>query len=223
MINLTKKEFFSILIAVIISWFVIGFSEKLTFDFLIIIIPLIIIPINIFSKKIAGEHFGIAVEHKLWEFSRYGWYERSKLKKEFPIGAFLPFILSFLSLGLIKCFLILQFDSKNIPQKRILKKSGRIRKTEMNESDIAFTSAAGFYSLLLLFLFSVIIYFILKSNLSFDLNIFLKIAKYSIYYGIWNLLPISQLDGSRLFYGSRFIYFMTLVIYIIALIFALTI
>ena len=42
------------------------------------------------------------------------------------------------------------------------------------------------------------------------------LAKYSIYFGIWNLLPIGQLDGTKIFFGTTVLWFFLAIIYTIS-------
>jgi len=201
---LTKKELVWMIIVIIIMEFIILFPLPEKMNILIILVPIIIIFTSVFAKKIASGFFNIKIEHKIWEFQRYGFYRRSILKKPFPIGLIFAILLSIISLGMIRSFLFLQFESENIPEKRILKKRGLKRKLEINDSDLGLTAAWGFYSLLVLALIGSIIKFP-------------DLARYSIFYGIWNLLPVGQLDGTKLFFGSLFNWIMLVVFYIIAL------
>jgi len=206
--NLTKKECVWIIIAIIIA----GFIIELTPDFLLsyqgFIWAAIIILTSVFIKKIASAHYSIKIEHKIWHFQRWGWYERSKLKKPFPIGLILPFFLTILSLGFIKPFTLLQFEAENLPKKRALKKRGAYRYSEINESDLAFTAAWGFWALIILAIIGVLI----KQP---------ALTRYSIFYGIWNLLPISNLDGIKLFFGSLINWIILAVVYLVGLIIVL--
>lgn len=199
-----KKEILWIIISIIIFGFIIGFSLKPTYSYNVFLISFIIISINILTKKFASKYFNVIIEHKIWEFQRWGWYKRSKFKKPKPIGLILPFFLSFLSLGAIKIMTFLQFNGKP-SKKRILKKRGRVRQSKINESDLAFISAWGFYALLLIAIIGAI----------FKIP---QLTKYSVYYGIWNLLPLSELDGSKLFFGSFFNWCLLAIIYIVSLV-----
>ena len=186
---LTKKEIIWIIIAILIMGFIIELTPELKLSLIGMLWAAIIILTSVLTKKIAANHFNIRIEHKILFWQRWGWYERSKFKKPIPIGLILPFFLSILSLGIIKPFVLLQFNAENLPKKRALKKRGTYRYSEINDSDLAFTAAWGFWALIAL---AIIGYFISQPELT----------KYSIYYGIWNLIPISNLDGTKLFFGS---------------------
>ena len=92
---------------------------------------------------------------------------------------------------MIKPFTLLQSDYENLMKRRIRRRRGEsdYRRVEENETDPAFTVAWGFLALLILALIATII----KQP---------ELAKYSIYYGIWNLIPFGGLDGMKLFFGS---------------------
>lgn len=126
------------------------------------------------------------------------------------MGLILPFFISIISLGIIKPFWLLQFNSENLMKKRIQRARGEgyYRRTEINETDLAFTSAWGFWALILL----AIIGFFLKQP---------ELTKYSIYYGIWNLIPLGNLDGIKLFFGSIINWVLLVIVYVISLILVL--
>lgn len=204
----TKKEVIWILISLIILEFIIIFPNE-DISIYLMLAPVLAVLVSVMTKKLAADYFNIKIEHKIWEFQRWGFYERSHFKKPFPIGLVLPFFLSIFSLGAIKFLAILQFDATNLPRKRILKRHGIERRSEMNDSDLAFTAAWGFYSLVLLSVIGILI----KSP---------EIARYSIFYGAWNLIPFGKLDGNKLFFGSLFNWILVAVVYILTIIAAVT-
>ena len=201
----SKKEIIWIIIAILIGGFLIEINEELKLDLIGLLWATIIILVSVFAKKITAPIYNITIEHKIWSFKQWWFTTRSHFKKPIPIGLILPFFLSILSLGLIKPFTILQFDSENLTKKRILKKRGSYRYSEINDSDPAFTAAWGFWALILL----TVVASLLKQP---------ELAKYSLYYGIWNLIPISQLDGSKLFFGSFINWVLLITAYVISLI-----
>ncbi len=185
----TKKEVAWILIAVIIFEFIIIFPLQKEFNLFVLLVPPIILLTNIISKKMVSGVFSIKIEHEIWKFQRWGVYKRSHFKKPIPIGLVIPFTLSILSLGLIKMLVLIQFQAENIFEKRVLKQIGFKRKSEINDSDLGFTAAVGFYSLIVLAIIGTIIGFP-------------ELTKYSIYYCLWNIIPFGNIDGSKVFYGS---------------------
>ncbi len=202
----TEKELVWMIIAIIITTFIIEFpfrSSTILTLILALISAILIIFTNVVAKKIASTHYNIKIEHKIWGMQRFGFKEHKKTKNPFPVGLIFPFFLSFLTNGIIKFFTLLQFDYENLPYRRTLKQAGskNRRKTEINESDIAFTAAFGFLSLILL----AIIGYLLNFKI---------LTVYSIYYGLFNLLPISQLDGSKLFFGSFITWILITILYL---------
>ncbi|MBT4135372.1 hypothetical protein HOD75_02345 [archaeon] len=201
-----KKEIAWIIIALILFEFIILFPDAGLPSILLILVPLIILPINLISKKIASKYFDISIEYKIWHFQRFWFTEKAKFKKPFPIGVLLPFLVAFVSLGFLRPLTLIQFDYKNNPVTRVLKRKGfkKERKTEINESDVSYTVAWGLYPLLLLAFISWLIGYG-------------ELASYSIYYGLWNLIPFGNLDGARLFFGSFINWVFVLVLFLIAL------
>ena len=207
-IEFDKKEIAWIVITIIIFTFIILFP-LVELNPLLLIIPAIIILTTTITKKFAAEHYNLKIKYNIWQFQRYWFTTKSYFKKPIPMGLIMPFFLAFFSIGLIKAFTFLQFDYENLPRRRMLKKSGRIRRIEINETDPAFTAAWGFYSLLVLTAISIIL------TMLTDLLVFADLAKYSLYYGAWNLIPISNLDGTKLFFGNLFNWIVLAIIFFI--------
>jgi len=201
----SKKEIIWIIIAILITGFLIEINEGLKLDLIGLAWAAIIILVSVFAKKITAPIYNIKIEHKIWSFKQFWWTKRSHFKKPIPIGLIFPFFLSILSLGFIKPFTILQFDSENLKKKRVLKKRGAYRYSEINDSDPAFTAAWGLWALILL----AIIASLFKQP---------ELAKYSLYFGIWNLVPLGQLDGTKLFFGSFINWILLAIVYIVSLI-----
>jgi len=209
---LKKSELIQVIIAILLFEFIIFFPNNIDIrNILLILIPPIIILTNVITKRIAAPYYSIKIRHKIWEFQRFGFIEKSKLKKPFPIGLLFPIIISILTLGLIKMMVFLQFNYKNVPKTRILKKRGFHRFKEINESDLAFTAAWGFYSLLFIAIIGILIRAI------FNLNFGTSLALYSIAYGLWNIFPISNLDGTKLFFGSPLTWIILIILYVLFL------
>lgn len=149
----------------------------------------IIISVWICAKKVSAYNRDIEIKHSIWKFQRYSIEKSGHLKKPFPIGVILPLILSVISLGFIKCFSLLQFDAKALVSK-VAKRYGRYRFSEILETDLAMISFWGVVAVLALSLIA-------------DFSQLAELSKYSLYFVIWNLIPISQLDGIKIWFGSK--------------------
>ncbi|MEK6935769.1 MAG: hypothetical protein AABW67_03200 [Nanoarchaeota archaeon] len=204
-ISFTKKECVWIIISILIMSFIIGFSEKPNLSPILLLYSSVIILTSVLTKKIASGFYNITIEHTIWSFRQWWWAKRDYFNKPVPIGLILPFFFSIMSLGLIKPFTFLQFDAKNNIKTRVLRKRGEDRRYEINETDLAYTSAWGLWALIAL---ATIASFLKQP----------EITKYAIYYGIWNLIPVSQLDGTKIFFGSLFNWLLLLVAYVIGVI-----
>jgi hypothetical protein len=185
---LTKKEIITIITITIILGFSISLMRTPTLFLYTSLSILIILIINTIAKKISGYYFETEVEVKFWEIQRYGWRPGQHLKKPFPIGAFLPVIIAFLSLGYFKWMASLIFDVK--PKiYRAAKRHGLYSFSEMTEYHLGLIAASGILANLI---FAIIGYLIG----------FTEFAKLNIYYAFFNILPISNLDGNKIFFGS---------------------
>ena len=207
-----KRELWSIITAIFLMAVIISFIQnelKVSVFLSSLLISLIIISVSVFSKKIAAYHIDVEIKQKIWEFKRFWITAWSYLKAPFPIGLVLPILLGFLSGGALKFFAFLQFKSKALPAKAS-KKYGLDRYSGIMEWDDALIV---FYSTLAVLVLSIAVSF---SNLAF-LN---SLAKYSLIYAISNLIPIGNLDGTKLLFGSRALFVFT---WILAIITALTI
>ena len=205
MIN--PKEMLAIAIAIII----LAFSNSLKsisegnseiFAYSIIFFAIIFI-VYIAGKKLMANYLESEEETKILTFQRYGLYERSYLKTPFPIGIILSFALSIFSLGYIRWFAVTETEVKS-KIGRAVRKHEYYSYSEMTEFHIASISAAG---ISLLFVLSFIAYLINQPEL----------AKLSVYFAAFNLLPLGKLDGTRIFFGARILYAILSAIALIAL------
>ena len=186
MIN--KNEIFTVLLVTLILAFTISLiktSEVFLFALLSIFI---IISSNIIAKKITSYYLDSEIEIKLWEIKRYGFKPKRYFKKPFPAGAFFPIIIVVLSLGYLKWLACLVFDVK-AKIHRAAKRHGLYSFSEMTEYHIGLIASAGIVTNLILAIAGYLI--------GFDL-----FSKLNIYYAFFNLLPLSDLDGNKIFFGS---------------------
>jgi Zn-dependent protease len=76
----------------------------------------------------------------------------------------------------------------------------------MTDYHLAIISAAGIF---FCFLLAILAYFLNFSDL----------ARLSVFFACFNLLPLGKLDGSRIFFGSRLLYTSLVLIALIALVY----
>lgn len=203
------RELIHIALAIILFAFVISFLQNLSVYLVALLIATVILFVNILAKKLMAYHLDSTIEQKIWHFQRWGFYERSYFKKPIPIGMILPFALVWLSYpsGFFRCLTFLQFDVKPTTA-RAAKRRGLYRYSEMTEWHIAAIAAIGIFANLVLAIISYLLNYPI-------------LARFSIYYAIWNLLPLSQLDGTKILFGSRILWLTLLILSLIGLFFAL--
>lgn len=200
-----KKEGIIIVITILLMSLIVSYTQEY-FDnnlFLInLLFSAVIVLVAVFAKKITASILDIEIEIKIWEFKRWWITRTSELKKPVPIALILPILLSFLSGGVIKFLAFLQFDSKALPSKAT-KKYGMRRFSDVLDWDEALIC---FYSLI-----ATLILALFMSFLGYN-----PYAKITIIYALSNILPISSLDGTKMFFGSRPLYIFAVILFAIA-------
>ncbi len=186
---LNKKEIIAIGLVTLILAFSITLLE-LTAFFQILLTVFLILAINISAKKIASYYLESEIEVKLWEIKRYGFKTHKYFKKPFPAGAFFP-IISKILLFPFKSLVWMASLTFDVKPKiyRASKRHGLYSFSEITESHMGIIAAVGIAANLV---FSIIGYF---------LN-FPDFARLSIYYAFFNMIPISDLDGNKIFFGN---------------------
>lgn len=185
-----KNEIISILIATLVIAFSVNFAlNRISFLWTLLAVFIVII-INVIAKKVSGFYLETKTEIKLWEINWFGLKKHHHFKKPFPLGAILP-LLSKIILFPIKGFIwmaSLVFEVK--PEVyRSAKRHGLYTFSEITEDHIGYIAAAG---ILANIIFSIIGYLIG----------FTEFAKLNIYYALFNMIPLSSLDGNKIFFGN---------------------
>lgn len=198
---LTKKEIISITIITLILAFSITLMQSIELFLSTLLFIFLIILINIIAKKIAGYYFEAEVETKLWEMERYGflgaivrgfYHPSKKFKQALPLGAIMPLVVKVISLGYVNWLASLTFDVK-AKKYRTAKRHGFYSFSEMTEFHIGLIAAAG----ILANLFFAVIGYLIGAT---------EFARLNIYYAFFNMIPISSLDGNKIFFGSLIIW-----------------
>ena len=211
MIN--KREILIISLIILI----IGFSLNLSLNFFeewktvlyTLLSVAILILINIFTKKVVAYRLDSEIEMRAWEVGKYGFTKDKHSKKPFPLGAFLP-IISKIILFPLKSFVWMAsmvFDVK--PRiYRGAKRFGLYTFSEITEYHLGLIAASGIAINLIL---SVIGYL-----LGFPL-----FARLNIYYAFFNMIPISDLDGNKIFFGNLILWAFLASLTLIGMLFAI--
>jgi hypothetical protein len=169
----------------------------------------IVILSNIFAKKIVAHVLDAEIEMKIWEVGKYGFDKNHHSKKSFPMGAVLP-LLSKIILFPLSSFVwmaSLVFDVK--PKvSRGAKRFGLYTFSDVTEYHLGLIAAAG---ILVNLVIAVIAYF----------TGFTLLARLSMYYAFFNILPLSELDGNKIFFGSLIMWSFLAALVLIGMLFAI--
>lgn len=185
---LNKNEILAIGVITLILAFTISLLKSMEIFLYTLLTVFLVIAINLIAKKIAGFHLGTEIEVKIWEIKRYGFKPGRYFKKPFPAGAFFPIIVTAFSFGYLIWMASLVFEVKaNLYRKA--KRHGLYAFSEMTEEHIGKIAAVGVLANLV---FSILGY----------LMGYPDFARLNIYFAFFNMLPLSNLDGNKIFFGS---------------------
>src|SRR3989344_1464843 len=190
------KEVRDVIAAIIILGLIISLVYPLKINLALfpkfLFFALLIIGINILAKKIIAFSLDADIEHETWKWSRYGLKPHQHFKTEIPLGIILSVILSLFSLGFVKFMSLLTYETR-ARKIKAAKRFGFYSYTEMTDWHNGLIGATGIVALLLL---SVVGYFAGFEYLS----------KVTAYYVFVNMIPISNLDGTQIFFGNRILW-----------------
>lgn len=202
---LTQKEFLRIFVVWIILSFMVSFID--VFRFLKTLAAFaIILTVFIGAKKLVAYYYEAEEEEKIWYWDRYWFSKKARLKHPIPLGIILTLITPFLTLGSIIWLATTRTEVKP-KNSRAVKRHGFYSYSELTEWHLALISAAGILSLLVL------------APIAYIFNWSL-LVRLSIYFAAYNVLPLSKLDGTKIFFGSRILYLITLALTAISLFYA---
>lgn len=164
---------------------------------------LVILLINLYAKRFFAYNLEADVSTKIWSMGTVGFKQSQRFKKPLPM-LWLPILTTLATRGSFIWLPLLEFDIAARPE-RVSRRHGLYRFTEITEWHIALIAVAGIFANLV---GGIIGYFA-----GFE-----EFAKWSIYYAVWSIIPISSLDGTKILMGSKYLWF-TLII-ILAVIFS---
>lgn len=162
----------------------------------------VIIGLNVFIKKAYAYYLEADIKIKFWEIYHYGFRKDAHFKRALPM-LWAPLFFSLVTRGLFWFLPIIEFDVKPKTE-RVSKRHGLYRFSEMTDWHIGLIATSG---ILINLLFAIIGY--ISASWIPGLEIF---AQLSIYYAAWSVVPLSSLDGSKILFGSKALWFTMLVI-----------
>lgn len=193
---MNRRELAHIVVAILLMFVIAGLefiidgnvektAQVFIFSFFVVGIPVI-------AKKAVAYLLDSSVEHKIWHIYYFGVRDKDHFKKEQPFGIILPLLLSAFSLGVFKVMTFLSYETSALKH-RAAKRFGYYSYTEMTDWHNGLIGVAGVVSLFFLGLISYLI--------GFE-----YLTKMAAYYAFFSILPVSNLDGTQIFFGSRIIW-----------------
>jgi len=185
---ITKKEIFSVITISIVFGVIISLVETINLLLIATLISFLIISINLLAKKITAFYLDIDIETKIWEVKQFWVKRHHHFRKPVQMGIFIPLVLKFLSVGLINWMASLTFDASGKTY-RAARRHGIYSFSEVTEEEMGWIAGAG---IIVTLVFGAIGYMIGQETF----------AKLSIMYAFYNMFPLFDLDGSKIFFGS---------------------
>ncbi len=186
MIN--RKELFSFLAIVLVVSISLGLFLSFSRLLSILLAIFFVFMINILAKKVTSFYLDSNIEIKIWEIRRYWLWPTNYFKKPVKAGLFFPIFFSLATMGYFVWMASLVFDIKPSVH-RAAKRHGVFSYSEVSEDHIGYIATAGVIANLL---FAFIGYLIGFS----------EFARFNIYLALFSLVPISDLDGNKIFFGN---------------------
>ncbi|MBC8435100.1 hypothetical protein H8D91_01215 [archaeon] len=181
------KEILTIILAALVLAIVVSFPnmKNLPYPFYSF---LIIISLAGLLKKTYAYYLEADTKIKFWSMYQYGFKRKSHFKRPVPM-VWVPLILAPIHLwwfGILETEIVARTE-------RVSKRHGLYRFSEMTDWHIALINSLGIITTLFLAIIGYLINQELFSNLA-------------IYYTFWSILPIGGLDGTKIFFGSRYLW-----------------
>ena len=207
-IKIKGSEIASILAATLVIALVISLIETTQIFLYTFLIIFLIILINFFGKKLSAYYYDTEIKVKLWELKKYWFRAHDHFHRPFPIGIILPIITTALTLGLVNWMACLTFDVK----KPVYKAARRHDRTDYNFSEvtewqIGIIATWGLAANLIAALIAI--------KLGYP-----EFAKLNIYFMFYNIIPFSDLDGTKIFFVNRTVWSISVIIILAATIIA---
>lgn len=185
-----KKEMIFLVIASITLGYLLAFTNTANFSITWLSmagLALIILFFHHLGQKLTALFYDCSTETQLWTVKQFGFSKSSKFPFPFPAWLSFPIILMLITFGKLKWFAVTIFDAAPLAS-RVQRRFADL--TEWHLALIAFGGMA--FNLLIAMVSQLLGY-----------NDF---AMLNMYFILFNLIPFSTLDGSKIFFGSPFLW-----------------
>jgi len=181
------KEIAVVILATLILAITVSFKNSTIF-YAAALSFLVIFVVNITMKKIVGYMVETEVRTKFWTWYQYGFRTDWHFKKPLPM-LWLPLILTLFTKGFFWWLPILEYDVV-AKTESVSRRHGLYRFTQVTEHHVAWMAI---WALIMNFVFAIGGYI-----LGFEL-----FTKLSIYFIAWSVIPLGNLDGSKILFGGQ--------------------
>jgi len=197
-----KKEVISILIAALVLGYLSSFKTLTWIGWLAAAgLALAVLFVHHLGQKFTALFYDCSTESSLWTVRQYSFKKSGHFKFDFPMWAALPIFLVWITsiaASPLKWLAITTFDATPLPS-RVHRKYA-----ELTDWDLALIAAGGLFFNALLAIVSQLL----------GWNSF---AMLNVYFMIFNLIPFSNLDGGKIFFGSVMLWIFCIVFSVLLL------
>lgn len=213
-----KKELFALGISVFILSLVFGFNDGaksfiLTNWIKNFVIIFLLVLVSFLFRELVIKYWAYRhdskVDYRLWVVNRFGFkkwerFDRSGLKRGVPLGVIIAFIVTVLSNGLL--YFCAVGENEVIVNKKA--RTGR-KQIELNNYEDAIIQLSAVFANVFLMVLGMSVF----SWFGFDTSMFIKI---NFFIAVFAMIPLSRLEGAKIFFGSRNLYVFALATIIMA-------
>jgi Zn-dependent protease len=194
------KEAFSIILAALVIGYLISFKALSWQTFASGAgLALLMLFIHHLGQKFTALFYDCSTESRLWTVKQFSFAKSAHFRFDFPMWAMLPVFAVIFSFGLIKWLAVTTFEACPLPA-RVHRKYA-----ELTEFDLGLIAVGGLFFNALLAIISQ----------AFGYNEF---AMLNLYFILFNLIPVSTLDGGKIFFGSVMLWVFSAVFAVIMII-----
>ncbi|GEM_PF-1603834 len=208
----TKKEIFALIFSLFILSFVFGFDDgtkKLVLNtwlfnfFKIFVLVTLAVFVRELAMKLHARTDDALVEYELWGIRRVWFTGNGLLHRPLYLGTLIAILMTLSSKG---AFFFTALGNHKITERGSARVGRRL--TRLNYSEEAQIISAGIFANIFLAILGIFLGRIFHFNAQQFVNI-------NFYLILFNLFPLSNLDGAKLFFGSLLGYIFMLVFFIV--------